>query len=147
MSSLVVLGNDEGKLILIRFHRVGKKKGRGKFYLVVCWEINIFPKGSWNTCFWVSDYVSKLKVKVKSLSCVRLFTTPLSIAHQAPLSMGFFRQEYWSGLPFPSPGDLPGPGIEPGSPALQTEALLSELPGKPVSKLNKSKNSYKRINQ
>ena len=59
-----------------------------------------------------------LKVKVKSLSCVRLFETPWTVAHQAPPSMGFSRQEYWSGLPFPAPGDLPNPGIEPGSPAL-----------------------------
>ena len=50
---------------------------------------------------------------------------------QAPLSMGFSRQEYWSGLPFPSPGDLPNPGIKPGSPALQADALSSEPPGKP----------------
>ena len=57
--------------------------------------------------------------------------TPGTIAHQAPLSMGFSRQEYWSGLPFPSPGDLPNPKIEPGSPALQADALLSELLGKP----------------
>ena len=47
-----------------------------------------------------------------------------------PLSMGFSRQEYWSGLPFPSPGDLPDPGIEPGAPALQADSLLSEPPGK-----------------
>ena len=59
------------------------------------------------------------KVKVKSLSCVQLFSTPWTTAYQAPLSIGFSRQEYWSGLPFPSPGDLPHPGIEPGSPALQ----------------------------
>ena len=58
------------------------------------------------------------KVKVKSLSRVWLFVTPWTVAHQAPLSMGFSRQEYWSGLPFPSPGDLPNPGIEPGSPTL-----------------------------
>ena len=51
--------------------------------------------------------------------------------HQAPLSMGFSRQEYWSRLPFPSPGDLPNPEIEPGSPALQADALSSEPPGKP----------------
>ena len=56
------------------------------------------------------------KVKVKSLSCVRLFATPWTVAYQVPPSMGFSRQEYWSGLPFPSPGDLPDPGIEPGSP-------------------------------
>ena len=52
------------------------------------------------------------------LSRVRPFATPWTVAYQAPLSMGFSRQEYWSGLPFPSPGDLPDPGIKPGSPAL-----------------------------
>ena len=71
------------------------------------------------------------KVKVKSLSRVRLFVTPWTVACQAPPSMGFSRQEYWSGLPFPSPGDLPDPGTEPRSPALQADALLSEPPGKP----------------
>ena len=60
----------------------------------------------------------KLKVKVKSLSHVRLFATPWTVAHQAPSSKGFSRQEYWSGLPFPSPGDRPNPGIEPRSPTL-----------------------------
>ena len=69
------------------------------------------------------------KVKVKSLSHVRLFATPWTVAHQAPPSMEFSSQEYWSGLPFPSPGDLPDPGIEPGSPALKTDALLCEPPG------------------
>ena len=58
------------------------------------------------------------KVKVKLLSHVWLFGTSWTIAYQVPLSMGFSRQEYWSELPFPSPGDLPNPGIEPGSPAL-----------------------------
>ena len=72
------------------------------------------------------------KDKVKSLSCVRLFETPWTVAYQAPPSMGFSRQECWSGLPFPSPGDLPNPGIEPGSPALQADALPSEPPGKRV---------------
>ena len=57
-------------------------------------------------------------VKVKSLSCVQLFTTLWTAAYQAPQSMGFSRQEYWSELPFPSPEDLPHPGIEPGSLAL-----------------------------
>ena len=57
-------------------------------------------------------------VKVKSLSHVRLFATPWTAAYQAPLSMGFYRRQYWSGSPFPSPGDLPNPGIEPRSPAL-----------------------------
>ena len=69
-------------------------------------------------------------MKVKSLSRVRLFATPCTVAYQASLSMGFSRQEYWSGLPFPSPGDLPDPGIEPRSPALEADALTSEPPGK-----------------
>ena len=60
---------------------------------------------------------------MKSLSRVRLFVTPWTVAHRAPLSMGFSRQEYWSGLPFPSPGDLPEPGIEPRSPSLQEDTL------------------------
>ena len=61
----------------------------------------------------------------------QLFVTPWTVACQAPLSVGFPRQEYWSGLPFPSPGDLPDLGIEPRSPALQADALPSESPGKP----------------
>ena len=68
---------------------------------------------------------------MKSLSHVQPFVTPWTVAHQAPLSMGFSRQEYCSGLPFPSPGDLPDPGIKPptqGSPALQADALISEPP-------------------
>ena len=68
---------------------------------------------------------------MKSLSCIRLFETPWTITYQAPLFMGFSRQEYWSGLPFPSPGDLPDPRIEPGFPTLQIDTLLSEPPGKP----------------
>ena len=69
---------------------------------------------------------------MKSLSCVQLFVTPRTVAYQAPPSMGFSRQECWSRLSFPSPGDLPEPGIEPGSPALRAEALPSEPPGKPI---------------
>ena len=72
---------------------------------------------------------------VRSLSHVQLFATPWTVAYQAPLSMGFSRQEYWSGLSSPSPGDLPNPGIEPKSPALQTDALPSEPPGNPSSAL------------
>ena len=74
-----------------------------------------------------------LKVKVKSLSRVQFFAAPWTTAYQIPLSMGFSRQECWSGLPFPSPGDLPDPKIEPGSPTLQADALPSEPPGKPFS--------------
>ena len=68
------------------------------------------------------------KVKVKSLSHVWLFVTPWTIAYQGPPSVGFSRQQYWGGLPFPSPGDLPDLGIEPRSPALRAEALPSEPP-------------------
>ena len=71
-----------------------------------------------------------LKVKVKSLSHVQLFATPWTVAHHASPSMEFSRQEYWSGLPFLSPGDLPNPGIEPGSPALQEDFSLAEPQGK-----------------
>ena len=63
-------------------------------------------------------------------SCLTL-CDPWTVAHQAPPSTGFSRQEYWSGLPFPSPGDLPDPGIEPRSPTLQADALTSAPPGKP----------------
>ena len=67
---------------------------------------------------------------MKLLSHVRLFVTPWTVAYQASPSMGFSRQEYRSGLPFPSPEDLPHPGVEPGSPALQAAALPFEPPGK-----------------
>ena len=79
-----------------------------------------------------TEFWSYWERKVKSLSRVRLFATPWTVAHQAPPSMGFSRQEYWSGLPLPSPGDLPHPGIEPRSPTLQADALTSEPPGKPL---------------
>ena len=72
--------------------------------------------------------------KVKSLRLqVRLFGTPGTVGRQAPPSMGFSRQEYWNGSPFPSPGTLPNPGIEPGSPTLQADSLPSEPRGKPNS--------------
>ena len=75
-----------------------------------------------------------MQVKVKSLSRVWLFATPWTVAHQAPSSIEFSRQEYWSGLPFPSPEDLPGPGIKPRSPTLWANALPSEPPGNPHQK-------------
>ena len=75
------------------------------------------------------------RAHVSVLSRVRLFATPWTVACQSPLSMKFSRQEYWSGLPFPSPGDLPDPGMEPGSPALQADSLpfFSEPPERPIS--------------
>ena len=69
-------------------------------------------------------------MKVKLLSRVQLFATPWTIAYQAPPSLGFSRQEYWSGVPLPSLGDLPNPGIEPRSPALQADGLPPEPSGK-----------------
>ena len=67
------------------------------------------------------------------LSCVQLFATLWTVAHQAPLSVEFFRQEYWSGLPFPPPGGLPHPGIELTSPALTGSFFTLDLPGKSYS--------------
>ena len=77
---------------------------------------------------------------ISSLRHIRLFVIPWTVARQAPLSTGFPRQEYWSGLPFPSPGDLPDPGIEPRSPTLQADALTYEPPGKPSRNEVVSKN-------
>ena len=86
------------------------------------------------TLYWQREILLQYFIEavsaVKSLSRVRLFATPWTVARQAPLSMGFSRQECWSGLPFPSLGDLPNPGIEHGSPALQADASSSEPPGK-----------------
>ena len=75
--------------------------------------------------------MSREKVKMILLSRVQLFVTIWTVAYQAPPCTGFSRQEYWSGLPFPSQGDLPNPGMEPGSPTLQADALPSKPPGKP----------------
>ena len=70
---------------------------------------------------------------MKVLSCVQLFVTPWTLAHQAPLFTEFSKQEYWSGLPFPSPGDLPDPEIEPGSPALYADSLPLSHQDSPIS--------------
>ena len=132
------------------WHSPGQNTGVGGFSLLQ----GIFPAQGWNPglphrrriLYWLSHKESPLcvcvrvcvcvcvcvcvKVNVKSLSRVRLFATPWTVAYQAPPSMGFSRQEYWSGLPFPSSGDLPDPGIEPGSCTLGANALTSEPPGK-----------------
>jgi len=86
--------------------------------------------------------IQKWRKVLVAQSCLTL-CNPMD---QALLSIGLSRQEYWSGLPFPSPGDLPDPGIEPRSPALQADSLLSELPGKPiqyVSKFRKLSNGHR----
>ena len=69
-------------------------------------------------------------MRTQSLSHVQVFATPWTVAHHVPLSMEFSRQEYWTGLPVPSLGDLPDPQIKPRSPALQADALPYETPGK-----------------
>ena len=73
-----------------------------------------------------------LLLLLSRFSRVRLSATPWTVDHQAPLSMGFSRQEHWNGLSFPSPGDLPDPGIELRFPVLQADSLQSEPPGKPI---------------
>ena len=85
----------------------------------------------------------KKEKEVKPLRPVPLFATPWTAARQAPLSVGFSRQEDWSGLPFPSPGDLPNPGIELGSPTLQADALPSEPQGKPYNTKKHIQNGLK----
>ena len=84
--------------------------------------MGIYPEGILGSV-WLSSVAQ---------SCPTLCPTPWTAAHQAPLSMGFSRQEYWNGLLFPSPGDLPDPGIKPGFPALYADSLLFEPPGKSV---------------
>ena len=82
-----------------------------------------------------NNLLTRLCICAQSLSRVRLFVTPLTVALQAPLSMGFSKQEYQSGQPFPSPGDLPNPGIKPVYPVMQADFLLPEAPGKPFTRL------------
>ena len=108
--------------------------------MCVCFKLH-----NWEfySCFWdlfnlsyawrpaLRVLISRVKWKVKWLSRVQLVATPWTVAHQAPLPMGFSRQEFWRGLPFPSPGHLPNPGIKPGSPTLQVDSLPSVPPGKP----------------
>ena len=131
MASLVVLGDDEGKFVRIRFLRVGKKKGRGKFYLVVCWEINIFPKGSWNTGFWVSEYVSKLKVKVRSLRRVWLFVTPWTVACQLLYPWDFSGKSTGVGCHFLLQGIFPTQRLNPNLLHWQVNPLPLNHQGRP----------------
>ena len=101
------------------------------FFHILTWISHI---ATLFTTFYAFRYPSVCQL----LSRVQLFVTSWTAAHQAPLSIGFSRQEYWSGLPFPSPGDLPDPGIEPGSPALQADSLPTELWGKPPTECRRN---------
>ena len=96
---------------------------------LIFWFAKSFPQQI-ALLFWYSD--PRSVCVCQSLSRVQLFVTSWTIALQAHLSMGFSRQEHWSGLPFPSPRDLPNQGIEPRSPALQADSFLSEPPVKPI---------------
>ena len=87
---------------------------------------------------WLEPNRSKIADSEWSRCHVRLFLTPWTAAYQAPQSVKFSRQEYWSGLPFPSPSDLPNPGIEPWSPTLQTDTLPPKPPGKGYEMADKS---------
>ena len=93
----------------------------------------LYPEGK----HWIIKYANVPLYRMKKLfSRVRLFVTPWTVgAYHAPLSMGFSRQEYWSGLPFPSPEDLSNPGIKSRSPTLKADALLSEPPGKSLYRI------------
>ena len=84
----------------------------------------------WNACVCATHRMECIRACCH-FSCVQLFATIRAIAYQAPLSAGFTRQEYWSGLPFPSPGDVPDPGIEPVSPGLAGRFFTIEPSGKP----------------
>ena len=97
-----------------------ENKNNNNLWFITCFPIHLisFPTTLWNSCWWFSR-------QVVSSSC-----NAWTVAHQAPVSMGFSRQEYWNGLPFPSPGSLPDPRIQPGSPALQADSLPTELRGK-----------------
>ena len=94
--------------------------------------LSIFHKPVDHLCVLDKHLFKSLHATLSRFSHVQLSGTPWTVACKAPLSMGFSRQEYWSGLPFPSPGYLPNPGIKPRSPTLQPDALTSEPPGKPL---------------
>ena len=116
-------------VISVRGNRILGKS----FNFLALWVPSMSSPGSHNTPV---NFFRLFKIWKCSENCVVhtllvtqswLFGTPWTAAHQAPLSMRFSRQEYWSGLPFPSPGDLPNPGVEPGSPALHADSLPPEL--------------------
>ena len=111
-------------------------------HLLASWLLAQIPTHLVHNLIYAHDFNSHLKLmSPKAMkesesevtqSCPTL-CNPWTVAHQAPPSMGFSRHEDWSGLPFPSPGDLPDPGIEPRSPTLQADTLTSAPPGKPLN--------------
>ena len=106
------------------------------------------------SCLFIINYCQTIDFSLLQVTCFTFcvcvlvtqlwvaWATPQTVACKAPLCMEFSRQEYWSGQPFPSPGDLPNPGIEPKSPAVQVDSFSSEPPGKPRLYLLACCNSY-----
>ena len=104
---------------------------RGDFSSVMCSEGLFLILGSVHLFHLAVPDLNPSMYCAQSLSCVQLFVTPWTVAHQAPLSLRFSRREYWSGLPCTPLGHLPNPGIKSRSPALQADSLPAELPGQP----------------
>ena len=114
-------------------------RNRNCLFCLLHWQagsLPLAPPGKPSIFFYILKllkeiYIFTIQSEVKWLSRIRLFATLWTVAYLASPSMGFSGQEYWSGLPFPSPGDHPDLGIRPGSSALEADALTSEPPGKP----------------
>ena len=109
-------------VLIIKFHKI-----LSLVYVCVCICLCIYQQSG----FWTKTSLAVQWLKLLAFSAAGMDSTPRTVTHQTPLSTGFSRQEYWSGLPFPSPGYLPDAGIEPESPALQANSLPSELPERP----------------
>ena len=127
----------EGSPYMVLFSLEPGQVKRWPLRSVHCWHPLSWPGSQ---CYADICIINCLVLERGTLYCGGLVTkscptlvTPWTVARQAPLSMGFSKQEYWSGLPFPSPEDLPNPGTEPRSPALQTDALPTELWRKPFT--------------
>ena len=114
----------------------------GTVVISISFDGLFFPFHLMRFFLWVTPCLrEKLLCVLNCFSCVRVFATPWTLARQASLSMEFFRQEYWSGLPCPPLGDLPNPEIKARSPALQEDSLPAEPQGKPFKSLNKTSRS------
>ena len=110
---------------------IGPRKKKTWFCLILSFILFTPEQWLWHNIFVV--------VVIQLLSYVKVFVTPQTTGYQAPLSMGFPRQEYWNGLPFHSPGDLPNSGIEPTYPSLVDRFFTTEPPGSPTTYLSKTK--------
>ena len=114
--------NFEAILLEYKLEKMGILLQEKQYTGIKTWTLSVMPKGS----LWLVYLEKVTKSESVNHSVVPDFATPWTVAWQASLSLGFSRQEYWSGLPFPSPGDLPNPGIKFESPALQADSLPSQ---------------------